>query len=63
MVLNLKDYMSSKEAADYLGITQNTIRAWDKRGILTPSRHPGNGYRLYLKEQLDELLNNLNKDK
>ena len=50
-----KRYMSIKEAAKYLGVTALTLRNWDKKGKLSPNRHPINNYRLYDKRELDLL--------
>lgn len=43
------------EAASYLGVTPQTLRAWERKGILSPLRTPTN-YRVYTKAQLDELI-------
>lgn len=51
-----EDYLKIKAAAKYLGVTPNTLRAWEKYDKLKTLRHPVNGYRLYNKEDLDELL-------
>ena len=54
--MNIKDYMTIKEAAELLGVDKTTLRRWDKAGKLTPYRHPLNRYRLYKKEELEQLL-------
>lgn len=54
--MNLSDYMQITEAAKYLGVKPFTLRNWEKYGKLGSYRHPINNYRLYLKEDLDELL-------
>lgn len=43
-----------KEAAEYLGVSPETLRRWDKAGILVPMRTPIGGHRIYDQEQLDE---------
>lgn len=53
---NLGDYLQIAEAAEYLGVCKNTLRNWGESGKLTEHRHPINNYRLYRKEDLDELL-------
>jgi excisionase family DNA binding protein len=52
--------LSIAEAASLLGVSVSTLRNWDRRGKLTPRRHPINGYRMYdraeivrLKEQIE----------
>ena len=54
--MNIKDYLTIKEAAELLGVDKTTLRRWDKAGKLTPYRHPLNRYRLYKKEELEQLL-------
>jgi len=44
------------EAAAKLGVSRSTLRNWDKAGKLSPHRHPINGYRLYNRSELEELL-------
>ena len=53
----LTDFMQISEAAEYLGVSPNTLRNWDNAGKITAYRHPVNGYRLFKKEELDEVLN------
>lgn len=44
-----------KEAAKVLGISEQTLRRWDKAGKFRARRHPINGYRLYTQRQLDKM--------
>src|SRR3954462_14239930 len=53
---NFADVLSISEAADYLGVSSATLRNWDRSGKLKPRRHPQNGYRIYLHEDLEALL-------
>ena len=48
-----KRYLTIKEAAKYVGVTPLTLRNWDKKGKLSPTRHPMNNYRLYDRRELD----------
>ena len=48
-----------KAAADFLGVTANTLRNWEKEKKITVYRNPQNSYRLYKKEDLEKLLNNI----
>jgi MerR family transcriptional regulator, copper efflux regulator len=52
----LGDYLTVGEAAELLGVSPWTLRYWDRTGKLKPTRHPLSGYRLYRREQLDEIL-------
>ena len=49
-----REYLSIGEAADYLGISIDTIRRWDKKGKVTAYRSPG-GHRYFQKNDLDKL--------
>ena len=44
------------EAAKTLGMSASTLRNWDKTGKLKAARHPVNGYRLYIQEDVETLL-------
>ena len=59
MLPNLRDYLTIKEAAAFLGVSPKTLRAWDRAGKLKPVRHPLNRYRLYLREDLEAFLRKL----
>lgn len=52
----LSDFMKVADAAEYLGVSPNTLRNWETAGKVRAHRHPVNGYRLFKKEELDELL-------
>ena len=52
----LDGYLRIKEAAEYLGVSPNTLRNWGRDGKLIERRHPINGYRLYSPKDLDALL-------
>jgi MerR family transcriptional regulator, copper efflux regulator len=56
MVEKLKDFLRISEAAEYLGVSPNTLRNWENAGKIAAHRHPVNGYRLFKQEELDELL-------
>ena len=56
---NLRDFLRISEAAEYLGVSPNTLRNWENAGKIASHRHPVNGYRLFKKEDLDELLKQL----
>lgn len=54
-----KRYYTIKDAAEYLGVSPLTLRNWDKKGKLSPTRHPMNNYRVYDKQDLDALYKKL----
>lgn len=47
-----KNLLSISEAAEFLGVSINTLRIWDSKGKLKPVRSAG-GHRYYSKEQLE----------
>ena len=53
---SLKDYLRIGEAAEYLGVSPNTLRNWSRAGKIASFRNPINGYRLFKKPDLDALL-------
>jgi MerR family copper efflux transcriptional regulator len=55
-VVKLSDYLRISEAAEYLGVSPNTLRNWVNAGKIAAIRHPVNDYRLFMREDLDVLL-------
>jgi len=55
-VTKLKDFLRISEAAEYIGVSPNTLRNWESAGKIVAHRHPMNDYRLFLREELDALL-------
>lgn len=53
---NFADCMTIGEAAEFLGVSTATLRNWDRSGKLKPRRHPQNGYRIYLHDDLQGVL-------
>ncbi len=53
---NIRDYMTVVAAAEYLGVSKDTLRRWDRAGKLRAHRHPVNRYRLYARPDLDAFL-------
>ena len=58
---NLRDFLRISEAAEYLGVSPNTLRNWERAGKIVAHRHPVNRYRLFKKEELDTLLRQLHE--
>jgi len=46
--------LSIGKSSEYLGVSIDTLRRWEKRGRITPLRSPG-GHRYYSKDELDSL--------
>jgi len=59
---NLKDYITVDEASKVLGVSKMTLRRWDKAGKFKPYRNPLNKYRLYKREELENLLKEIAND-
>jgi DNA-binding transcriptional MerR regulator len=59
--LNLRDYVLIKDAAAFLGVSAATLRNWERAGKVTAYRNPINGYRLFRKMDLDELLTRIQR--
>src|SRR4051812_18907312 len=53
---SVKQLVRIGEAARLLGVTEATLRNWDRAGRLPARRHPVNGYRLYSVAQLRDVL-------
>jgi DNA (cytosine-5)-methyltransferase 1 len=43
------------EAARLLGVSEVTLRRWDRDGKFSPHRHPMSGYRLYKRADVVKL--------
>lgn len=55
----LTDYVKTAEAAEFLGVAQNTLRKWAKRGDIRVRRNPANGYRLFSRVDLEQFLRDI----
>lgn len=53
------EFMQIAEAAEFLGICQNTLRNWGRAGKVKEYRHPVNNYRLYKQGELQRLLSKI----
>jgi len=60
-VKRLDDYLKIADAAEYLGISQNTLRKWADDGRLAVHRNPMNGYRLFKIKDLEKLLREIER--
>ena len=53
---NLRGYLLIREAASFLGVSQATLRNWDRDGKIAAYRNPANGYRLFRRADLEAFL-------
>ena len=53
------EFMQIAEAAEFLGICQNTLRNWGRAGKVKEYRHPVNNYRLYKQAELQRVLSKI----
>jgi len=58
----MKEYLSLSETAEIVGKSKETLRRWDKEGILVAVREPVSNYRVYKKSDVQTLLGNLFPD-
>jgi excisionase family DNA binding protein len=58
---NLSEYAKTAEAAQILGVAQNTLRKWAEQGDIPVHRNPANGYRLFKREDLMRFLNKIDQ--
>lgn len=56
-------YYAIGEFSRLIGKTEQTLRNWDKKGVLKPSHVSASGYRYYSQEQLNHFLGIQNKEK
>jgi len=61
MTIKLSEYALTAEAAEILGVSQNTIRTWAKDGKIPMHRNPANGYRLFRRRDLEAFLKGIEK--
>ena len=52
----LDEYLKVAEASVFLGISQNTLRKWADEGRIPVHVNAANGYRLFLREDLERFL-------
>ncbi|MFO0887607.1 MAG: helix-turn-helix domain-containing protein [Isosphaeraceae bacterium] len=57
----LRDFLRISEAAEYLGVSPNTLRNWERAGKILAHRHPVNRYRLFRQQDLDTLLGQVDR--
>jgi site-specific DNA-methyltransferase (adenine-specific) len=55
----MENYLTISQAAKKIGVSSETLRRWDKTGKFPSNRHPINNYRVYTKEQIEFVINEL----
>lgn len=55
----MNEYLSLAETSELVGKSKETLRRWDKEGILSAFREPVSNYRVYKKKDVQLLLGNL----
>ena len=58
---NLQHYLRIKQAAEFIGVSESTLRNWGRNGKITTYRHPISRYRLYKKADLEGLLKEIER--
>jgi excisionase family DNA binding protein len=61
--MKISEYLKIGEAAELLGVTENTLRNWEKDNKIKTYRNPMNDYRLYKTSELEILLQEIKVDK
>ena len=55
----MSDHYSLSETAELVGKSKETLRRWDRKGILNAVREPVSNYRVYRKQDVQALLGSL----
>lgn len=50
-----RELLNVRDTARALGVHENTVRNWEKRGILRAVRLPGSGYRRFSVQDVERL--------
>lgn len=58
-MLQQEGFLRVKEAAELLGVSPNTVRSWGAEAKIPEYRHPVNNYRLYKRDDLTQVLQDL----
>lgn len=59
----MKEYLSLSEASELIGKSKETLRRWDRDGILNAVREPISNYRVYRKDDIQLLMGELYDEK
>lgn len=61
-MINESKIVTIKQASKMLGVTPLTLRNWDNKGKLKALRHPINNYRVYKRDDIEKLLEEIGKN-
>lgn len=50
--MSTTEFLNVRQAANELGVHENTIRNWEERGILHGIRLPGSNFRRFPREEI-----------
>ena len=56
---NFRDYLTIKDAAEFLGVAPNTLKNWEREKRISTYCAPFNKRRLYKKNDLENYLNSI----
>jgi excisionase family DNA binding protein len=48
-------FLGVRETAKRLGVHENTVRNWERRGVLSAVRLPGSGFRRFPSDQVERM--------
>ena len=57
----LREYLKVAEAAEFIGVSQTTLRKWADEGQIPMYVNKANGYRLFMQEDLEKFLSDMAK--
>lgn len=50
-----KEFLNVRQASQALGVHENTIRNWERQGVLHGIRLPGSGFRRFPREEVERM--------
>jgi excisionase family DNA binding protein len=50
-----QEFLNVRQAAQEMGVHENTIRNWERRGLLHGIRLPGSGFRRFPREEIERM--------
>ena len=63
MTESISNLLTVSDAASLLCVTPQTLRSWEKKGVLVPYRNPVNKYRVYKTSQIEEFLEKMSEER
>lgn len=55
----INEYLKIRKAAKYLGVSEATMRNWERSNKIKSYRNPLSNYRLYDKKDLESILSSI----